>query len=323
MAVYFLLLYSQAFLRNIFSYYSQSREDLNVVKSVRKKVTSKRVSGKSKRVGSQPVTATPSPEALAAAVAPAETPVSLKSSRRFWLTTLAVLAGVAGLVQIWGYNTGWGNPERLVQRYLAAGQTLTLAKRYDAAIRQYTKILNLKTSEENRRQALIAMADLYRERREWARSIEIYTQLRLQDPNSVLSAWAGLQIGDDQLDSAAYTQALQTFAEVSRLFPKSDWDAEARLGVGKALEKEEKFKEAIATYEGLVKDYAGGFLAAEALSHIGECYELEGDLKGARKAYQTILDKYPATTWDDAKARLNRLDAGKPGEGVRTWGQPE
>jgi tetratricopeptide (TPR) repeat protein len=226
-------------------------------------------------------------------------------------------------VQIWGYNTGWGNPERLVARYLNSGQSLTLAKRYDAAIRQYAKILNLKTSEENQRQALIAMADLYREKHEWEHSIEIYTRLRAQDPANVLSAWAGLQIGDDLLDAARHEQARQTFAEVSRLFPKSDWDAEARLGEGKALEKEEKFKEAIATYQELVKSYAGGFLAAEAMAHIGECYELEGDLQSARKAYQTILDKYPATTWDDAKVRLNRLDAGKPGEGVRTWGQSE
>jgi tetratricopeptide (TPR) repeat protein len=298
---------------------------LNVVKSVRKKTTSKKVGGQAKRAGRKPQDAgaalLPSAEALAVAAGPAELPVSLKSSRRFWLITLAILAGIAGLVQIWGYNTGWGNPERLVQRYLTAGQSLTLAKRYDAAIRQYTKILSLKTSEENTRQALIAMADLYRERGEWARSIEIYTRLRTQDPTSVLSAWAGLQIGDDLLDSAQYAQAQQTFAEVSRLFPKSDWDAEARLGQGKALEKEEKFLEAIKVYQDLVKDYAGGFLAAEALSYVGECYELQGDLQAARKAYQTILDKYPATTWDDAKARLNRLDAGKPGEGVRTWGQ--
>jgi tetratricopeptide (TPR) repeat protein len=247
----------------------------------------------------------------------------MKSSRRFWLTTLSVLVVVAGLVQVWGYQTGWGNPERLVARYLASGQNLTLAKRYDAAIRQYAKILNLKTSEENVRQALIAMADLYRERHEWQRSIEIYTRLRAQDPNSVLSAWAGLQIGDDLLDSGQYTRALDTFVEVSQRFPKSDWDAEARLGVGKALEKEGKFKDAIAAYQNLVKEYAGGFLAAEALSHIGGCYELAGDMKAARQAYQTIIDKYPSTTWDDAKARLNHLNAAKPGEGVRTWGQTE
>ncbi|NTV51638.1 MAG: tetratricopeptide repeat protein [Candidatus Firestonebacteria bacterium] len=298
-----------------------------MVKPVRKQAASKKNVVKAKRVSRKTpvpeVVETPSAEALTAAAGPGEAPISLKSSRRFWLTTLAVLVLVVGLVQIWGYQTGWGNPERLVQRYLTTGQSLTLAKRYDAAIRQYTKILNLKTSEENIRQAMIAMADLYRERHEWGRSIEIYSRLRAQNPNSVLSAWAGLQIGDNMLDAAQYLQAQQTFTEVSRRFPNSDWDAEARLGVGKALEKEEKFPEAIAAYRDLVKAYGGGFLAAEALARIGGCYELEGDLKSARAAYQTILDKYPATTWDDAKARLNRLDAGKPGEGVRTWGQSQ
>ncbi len=257
------------------------------------------------------------------AAAPAEVQINLKSSRRFWLYTLGSLALLAGLIQIYGYNTGWGNPERLVTRFLNKGQQLTLAKRYDAAIKQYEKILKLKTSDENMRQALIAIADLYRERHEWTKSVEIYNRLRTQDPASVLSAWAGLQVGDAQLQSAQYVDAVKTFTEVSRLFPKSDWDAEARLGLGKASEKEEKYPEAIAAYTALVKDYAGGFLAAEALIHIGQCYELQGDLKAARQAYQTILDKYPNTTWDDAKARLNRLDAGKPGEGVRTWGQSQ
>ncbi len=250
-------------------------------------------------------------------------PVTLKSSRRFWLLTLGTLVVVAGLIQFWGYSTGWGNPERLVQRYLNKGQQLTLAKRYDAAIRQYERILKLKTSDENIRQAVIAMADLYRERQDWAKSVELYNQLRQQDPKSVLAAWAGLQIGEAQLLAYKFTDAAKTFAEVSLQFPKSDWDAEARLGIGKAYEKEEKYPEAIAAFEGLVKDYNGGFLAAEALVHIGQCYELKGDLKAARAAYQTILDKYPSTTWDDAKSRLNRLDAGKPGEGVRSWGQPQ
>lgn len=256
-----------------------------------------------------------------AATAKPEAELTLHASRRFWLFTLGGLIVVGALVQGYGYFTGWGDPERLVQRYFTSAQRLTLAKRYDAAIRQYEKILKSKTGPDNIRQALIGMGDLLRERQEWDQAVEYYSKLRSQDAGSVLSAWAGLQIGEVQLQAGKLNEALQTFDQISRQYPKSDWDAEARLGRGKVLEKQEEYEAAIAAYEQLAAQYGGGFLAAEAMVRIGQCYELEGDVAAARKAYQTVLDQYPSSTWDDAKARLQRLEAGKAAEGVRVWGQ--
>ena len=200
------------------------------------------------------------PEPVLAA-APEEAPITLKSSRRFWLITISVVVILAALIQAYGYFTGWGDPERLVQRYLNNGQRLTLAKRYDAAIKQYEKILKLKTSGENMRQALIAIADLYRERQEYSQAIEIYNQLRAQDPNSVLAAWAGLQVGDSQLLANQPDASYQTYLDISRKFPKSDWAAEAQLGTGKVLEEKEKYPEAI----GLIKCWSRNIRAGSWL----------------------------------------------------------
>lgn len=261
-------------------------------------------------------------ETVAAAATPdAADGITLRSARRFWLLAMAGLLLILGLVQWYGYSTGWGNPERVVQRRFNNAQRLTLAHRTDAAVREYQKILDVKTGDDNRRQAMIGIADLLREKKDWNRAVELYQQLRGQDPNNVLSAWAGLQIGDIQLEAGKPEEASKIYAEISRLFPKSDWDAEARLGLGKVLEKEERFKEAIAAYDALVKEYGGGFLAAEAMVRIGRCYEALDDLASARRAYRTILNKYPASTWDEAKERLRRLDAGQAGEGIRVWGQ--
>jgi len=247
--------------------------------------------------------------------------VTLNASRRFWLLILAGVFVVLGVIQGYGYLTGWGNPERVIQRRFDVAQRLTLAKRYDAAIREYEKIIKSKTGDDNIRQAMIGTADLLREREEWDRAIEFYGRLRLQDSHNVLAAWAGLQIGDIQREAGKLDNALQSYDEVSRLFPKSDWDAEARLGSGKVFEKQGKFAEAIAGYEQLVKEYGGGFLAAEALVHIGQCHELQGNPAAARKAYRTVLDQYPSSTWDDAKSHLKRLDAGQEAEGIRVWGK--
>jgi tetratricopeptide (TPR) repeat protein len=279
-------------------------------------------SAKSRKTARKPTAAnsertsafTVSDQPAAAKLTAAETEITLHASRRFWMWTLLLLIFV---------TAGWGNPERVVQRHLNAGQRLTLAKRLDAAIRQYEKVLRMQTSEENRRQAMIALADLHRERREWARAQELYQQLRQKEPHGVLAAWAGLQIADIQLTAGQWDNATQGYTEIVRDYPHSDWDAEAQLGLGNVLVKQEKYAEAIHRYQGLVDEYGGGFLAAEALVHIGECHEALGNLVSARRAYETVLQKYPAPTWDDAKARLKRMDAPKTLEGVRTWGQSQ
>jgi TolA-binding protein len=263
----------------------------------------------------------PAPQtALPAAGPEAASEITLHASRRFWLFTLGGLMLVLGLVQGYGYLTGWGSPERLAQRHFNAAQQLTLAKRYDAAIRQYEKILALKTTDDNLRQAMIGMADLLRDKGQGDRAIALYTRLRQQDPNNVVAAWAGLQIADILVDANRLDEAARAYQDVGRHFPRSDWDAEARLGLGRVLEKREQLHPAIAAYAALIKDYNGGFLAAEAWVRTGKCYELLGDARSAERAYRTVLDKYPSSTWDEAKAQLERLQHGQGAEGVRMWG---
>jgi len=247
--------------------------------------------------------------------------VTLQASRRFWLMFLGSTLVILALVQGYGYFTGWGNPKRVIQRQFNTAQRLTLAKRYKAAIRQYKKIMNTVEDAEVKRQAAIAMADLYREQKEWSQAIKLYQDLQAKDSDTVMAAWTGLKIAESQHAAGKSAAALKTYQAIREKFPNSDWDAEARLGMGKVLMDLKKYKQAIALYRTLEVDYKGGFLAAEALVHIGECYTKQGDIETARKIFQSVLDKYPATMTDEAKRYLQRLDVkGKP-EGVRVWGE--
>lgn len=254
---------------------------------------------------------------------PAETvpPVTLQASRRFWLLLLGSVVVVVALIQGYGYFTGWGNPEKLIQRYFNTAQRLTLAKRYPAAIRQYQKVLNLSEDQETIRQAQIALADLHREKQDWPVAISIYRELQASEPGTVMSAWTGLQIAESQQASGEHEAALQSFRSVQADFPQTDWDAEARLGIGKVHESQKQYAEAISVYRSLETDYRGGFLAAEALLHIGQCYAKVGNQDAARRAFQNILDNYPATMIDDAKKYLKRLDTNTQPEGISLWGE--
>ena len=252
--------------------------------------------------------------------APEGSGISLRASSRFWLIVLgAVLAGVA-LIQGYGNFTGWGDVEKVVARHFNRAQRLTLAKRSTAALKAYEKILSMDVGEEHHRQAMIAMADLLRERQEWSRAIELYRRLRSRQPDDILAAWAGLQIADVQLQTGRLDEAFAQFLDISRRYPDSDWDAEARLGMGKVREQQERYDEAVTLYRQIVGRYAGGFLAAEALVRIGQCREFQGRNEAAKQAYREVIESYPPGAQDKARIRLRRLEAGKEGEGVRWWG---
>lgn len=246
--------------------------------------------------------------------------INLKESGRFWMIFIAVAIMAAIIIQSYGYLTGWGDPGKLTERYFHQAQRLTLAKRYSAAIKQYEKVINLeKAEEDSKRQALVGIADLYREQEEWKQAIAMYKQLQTMDDHAVMSAWSGLKIAESQLAAGQAEEALATYQQIGRRFPASDWEAEARLGQGKAYEALKKYDQAIALYQSLEEDYRGGFLAADALVQIGRCYERQGMKDKARATYESIIKTYPETMSDEAKRRLKRLKQGKHPLGIRHW----
>jgi TolA-binding protein len=303
------------------------QEDTAVAKKAAKKdvKATKKASGAKKAVDkkteSKVVSQETKPEEKNVAEEKQMPQVTLQASRRFWLLFLGSAILILAVVQGYGYFTGWGNPQKVIQRQFNTAQRLTLAKRYKAAIRQYTRIIKVVTDEEVKRQASIALADLYREQKEWTKAITLYKELQTKDTGTVMAAWTGLKIAEAQHESGSSAEALETYADIRVKHPKSDWDAEARLGIGKVLMDQKKYQEAIVMYRTLENEYQGGFLAAEALVHIGECYEKLGNAEVARKTFQMILDTYPATMTDEAKKKLNGLDGTKKPEGVRLWGE--
>lgn len=250
-----------------------------------------------------------------------QTGLTLQSSRKFWLYVLGCGVAVIAAVQIYGYVTAWGNPEKVIQRHFDTAQRMTLAKRYDVAIREYGKIVKKSANPETIRQAQIGMAELYQETQSWDKAIAIYQNLEKGQPNQTMTAWAALKLAESQLSAGNMAAAFTTYQDIMAKYPHSDWDAEARLGTAKIYQQQQKFTEAIAVYQGLEKDYQGGFLAAEALTQVGLCYEKMGNVRDAKLAFEAVLKKYPDMMQDEAKKYLDRLERNQEPAGVRTWGE--
>ncbi len=246
--------------------------------------------------------------------------MDLQASRKFWMAVLGAVVVILVAVQSYGYLTGWGNPQKVIDRHFNQAQRLGLAKRYAAAIRQYKKVTTIKSAgEEVKQQAWVGIADLYREQKAWSKAIAYYQQLQQQAPKSVMAAWAGLKIGECQVESGQAGQALATYMQISKAYPASDWDAEARLGQGQAYEALNQYQKAIRVYQSLEKEYHGGFLAAEAMIQTGHCYERLGNKDKARAIYRDVMTRYPDTMADEAKQHLQKLSYTPGPRGIRNW----
>jgi len=246
--------------------------------------------------------------------------INLKESGKFWMIVISIGVVALIIIQSYGYMTGWGDSNKVMERHFNQAQRLTLAKRYQAAIKYYQKVINMKQSkDESKRQAMVGIADLYREKKEWTKAIDMYEKLQQLEDQPVMSAWSGLKIAESQVAAGEPKKALTTYKQIRERFPNSDWDAEARLGQGQAYQSLKEYDQAIEIYQALEKDYQGGFLAADALIQIGRCYERQGKKQEARKAYQYVISAYPETMADDAKRRLKRLSTGKHPLGIRHW----
>lgn len=259
------------------------------------------------------------PTSEIAAAEPAAS-VSLQESKKFWM--LFIAAGILGLliIQAYGYLTGWGDPKKVIERHFNQAQHMTLAKRYQAAIKQYQKVMSMKAAnEESKRQALVGIADLYRENHEWDNAIAAYRQLQQDERETVMAAWSGLKIAECQLANGQSEKSLATYLQISQLFPNTDWDAEARLGQGQALVALKKYDQAVEIYQSLEKQYKGGFLAADAMIQIGRCYEIQGKDEKAKEAYRYVIKAYPEAMADEAKQRLKRLSSNRRPLGIRQW----
>lgn len=305
---------------------SKAVKKTNVSKPAKKSSTKKTVVKKVKAAKGEPVKNNRSAERPAVnneeneVMANERPAVSLQSGKKFWLYFLATGLVILIAVQSYGYLTGWGNPQKVIERHFNQAQRLTLAKRFDAAVKHYEKVIAMKSSsDETRRQAMVGMADLYREMKEWKKAIVMYDQLRSREANGVMSAWSGLKIAESQIEAGQANQALGTYQDIMNAYPASDWDAEARLGMGKAYEALKDYTKAIEVYRSLEKEYKGGFLAADALIQAGRCYEKMGDKKSAQQTYEHVIGKYPETMADEAKRRLRRLKSGKAPQGIRSW----
>ncbi len=246
--------------------------------------------------------------------------VDLQASRRFWLAVLGAVVVILVVVQSYGYLTGWGDPQKVIDRHFNQAQRMTMAKRYAAAIHEYEKVVAMKsTGDEIKQQALVGIADLYREQKDWEKAIRYYQTLQQQQAEGVMAAWAGLKIGECQVEAGQAAQALATYSLIRENYPDSDWDAEARLGQGQAYEALNQYKQAMQVYQDLEKDYHGGFLAAEAMMQVGHCYEQLGQKDKARTIYQQVIASYPDTMADEAKKRLQKLSYTLGPNGIREW----
>jgi tetratricopeptide (TPR) repeat protein len=262
----------------------------------------------------------PAKKVVPAAMEAAQTAPAARVKRTLFekvITALMIAGALVMIYQMVDYETGWGNPGKVLKRQMADAEKDAIYKKYDAAIKAYSDIIGrwgkLDRFKEEIKQARLSLAKTYKDAEKNIEAINMYRELSAEykDVNRDMYAWLLLELGDCYNSVLSTQDAIATYQTVVNEFAGSDWAAEALFGIAESYRNKKDFPNAIKYYDLIVSKYQKGFLSAEALTNKGRILEEQGKLKQALLVYEKVVKEFPDIVTEDARVRAEVL-SGKP-----------
>lgn len=229
------------------------------------------------------------------------------------LIFIAVAALAVVVYEAVDYQTGWGNPGKVIKREMDSAEKDAIYKRYDSAIKIYQRIIARWGKDEKFkdevRQADLSLAKTYKDSERNIEAIELYKQLadEYKTTNRDMYAWLLLELGDCYNAILNTSGAIDSYNTVISEFAGSDWAAEALFGIAEAYKNKKDYGNAVKYYDMIVQKYQKGFLSAEALTNKGMIFEELGRSKQALAVYRKVVKEFPDIVTEYAKTRVGAL----------------
>ncbi|OGX07819.1 MAG: hypothetical protein A2Z88_08630 [Omnitrophica WOR_2 bacterium GWA2_47_8] len=149
----------------------------------------------------------------------------------------------------------------------------------------------------------LGLANLYTETGEYPRSIEQYTYLidNIPDSGRIIEAFLGR--ANVYYQTQDYPKAIQDYDAVIQKSSSSpeltDLHEKAQFGLAWTYLKSSQFEQAIATFESLMNSAQNDVVKVSALIQIGDAYQDSNNFDKAIETYDTILKNYPESVYTD------------------------
>jgi tetratricopeptide (TPR) repeat protein len=262
------------------------------------------------RAGSKHTAPRAAPEEIKETQAPAPKAKTLFEKVIIFLIVAALAVVVYEAVD---YQTGWGNPGKVLKRAMDEAEKDAIYKRYDAAIRIYDRIIARWGKDEKFKdeikQANLSLAKTYKDSEKNMEAIELYKKLaeEYKTANRDMYAWLLLELGECYNAILNTQGAIASYNTVIAEFADTDWAAEALFGIAEAYKNKKDYGNAVKYYDMIVSKYKKGFLSAEALTNKGMILEELGRTKQALTVYEKVVKEFPDIVTEYAKLRVGAL----------------
>lgn len=213
----------------------------------------------------------------------------------FWRARFYARIGKAADAEHW-YRLGLTQHPKsrfAPQGHYELAELLYSQERYREAIGHYGKALEGGLPPEQKREALLKIAEAYLKSREplkAAQRLEQFAQLFREDERVSRALFLA---GESYRKAKRNADARRCWQKLSANYPTSPFAPKALWGLAELAEVEGNEKLALQTYQKLVERYPQSAEAAKANARLAVWHYRKGDYKSAAKAYTEALKAAP------------------------------
>jgi TolA-binding protein len=178
------------------------------------------------------------------------------------------------------------NTNLVADAYYAIGSIFTQESRYQEAMDNFTKVIELSQSDLAG-QAAVALADIYAKQGKFDLATQVYKEKAQQYPN--LSHLIYPKIGDIFAKQARYEEALDFYRRSLSVVPVKE-TADVHFKMAEVLQAQGKNDQALEEYMKVTYLYAQNLgLGVKAFLRVAKAYEDADNIKEAVKIYRKVV----------------------------------
>ncbi|MBC8231726.1 tetratricopeptide repeat protein, partial [bacterium] len=169
------------------------------------------------------------------------------------------------------------------------GRSYHRQRKYDDAIKEYRKIVNLYSASGYLTRALYQTAFCYKSKGQLTKAHQLLTDFVAQYSWSAWGDNALYEIATSLKNRKKYADAIKVYNQLMKQYAKSDFADDALWYVGWCYFKLGKYQDSITSLQRLITKFPGSKYAGQSQYWLGKIYEKQKKWESARQIYDKII----------------------------------
>ncbi|MFQ6039730.1 MAG: tetratricopeptide repeat protein [Candidatus Poribacteria bacterium] len=191
------------------------------------------------------------------------------------------------------------------------GRSYYRQRRYDSAIKEYRKIVNLYSASGYLTRALYQAAFCYKRKGQLAKGNQLLKDFVAQYSWSAWADNALYEIAESLKNRGQYSDAIKFYDQLTKQYTKSDFADDALWYIGWCYFKLGKYQDSITSLQTLIKKFPQSRYVGQAQYWLGKIYEKREKWESAKQVYDEIIRQRRWYYSIRARERIQSLSSAK------------